>query len=345
MAHMIAKRADGKDAMAYVGDTPWHGLGQPLTKGASIGVWKKEAGLDWVAQEGTPKVSWYPSDGATQVVEFPEHKALFRSDTKAPLAIVGAGYKVVQPGDVLEFFRKLVEVEGWWIHTAGCLFGGRKVWAMATRGDKAGVDKGGKDTIYQNLLLATSLDGSMRTLACETAVRAVCWNTVSMALDAANASGRLLKISHRQEFDPAEVHAALGLHLDRFADFMETARELADTPVKLDEANELLRTVFQVDAKPKVNTAWLGKLTDAAMPQEEEEDAPRGLQRVLALFQGEGKGSALKTAKGTRWGLFNAVTEYVDHEMGRTDNTRLDGAWFGRGAQLKTRALATLTTQ
>lgn len=343
MAHNLAARADGKAAMAYVGNVPWHGLGQELTKGASIGVWKKEAGLDWEAREGTPRAVSYPSDGETDIIEFPDHKALFRSDTLAPLSIVGAGYKVVQPGEVLEFFRKLVEVEGWWIHTAGALYGGRKVWALATRDHKQSVDKGGKDVVHQNILLATSLDGSMRTLVCETAVRVVCWNTLSMALDGANASGKLLKISHRQDFDHDEVHAAMGLHLDRFSEFMANARDLADTPIKLDDANEALRRIFQIEDKPKVNTAWLGKLSDAAMPQEDEEETPRGLQRVLSLFQGEGMGASLKTAKGTRWGLLNAVTQYVDHEMGRTDNSRLDAAWFGRGAALKTRAYADLT--
>lgn len=340
MAHNLSFRADGKAEMAYVGNKPWHGLGQELTKGASIGVWKKEAGLGWEAIS-TPIQGWSQPDGP-HAIDFPGYQGLYRSDTLEPLSIVGAGYKVVQPGEVLEFFRKLVEVEGWWIHTAGALYGGRKVWALATRDVKSSVDKGGKDVVQQNILLATSLDGSMRTLVCETAVRVVCWNTLSMALDGASSAGKLLKISHRQDFDHDEVHAAMGLHLNRFEEFMANARDLADTSIKLDDANEALRRIFQVDDKPKVNTAWLGKLSDAAMPQEQEEDTPRGLQRVLNLFQGEAMGAALKTSKGTRWGLLNAVTQYVDHEMGRTNNSRLDGAWFGRGAALKTRAYADL---
>lgn len=337
MAHNLATRKDGKTAMAYVGDTPWHGLGQSLTKGASIGVWKREAGMDWTALEGVPGV---PTLG--DPIEFPDHKALYRSDTHVPLAIVGAGYKVVQPGECLEFFRKLVEAGGWYIHTAGCLYGGRKVWALATRDDEKTVDKRGTDKVRHNILLSTSLDGSMRTLVADTSVRVVCWNTLSMALDGAQANGRLLKISHRQHFDHDEVHAALGLNTNRFANFMDTARELADTPIKLDEARHVLDKVFRVDAKPVVATAWLGKLSDAAMPEEAEDNAPRGLQRVLELFQGQGMGATLKTAQGTRWGLLNAVTQFVDHEQGRTDNTRLDSAWFGRGAELKSRAYSTL---
>ena len=39
----------------------------------------------------------------------------------------------------------------------------------------------------------------------------------------------------------------------------------------------------------------------------------------------------------------NAVTELVDHERGRSDNTRIESAWFGTGAALKNRALELLS--
>ena len=47
MAHMLATTAEGKAAMAYVGETPWHGLGQKLTDDAPLEVWAKESGLDF----------------------------------------------------------------------------------------------------------------------------------------------------------------------------------------------------------------------------------------------------------------------------------------------------------
>ncbi len=40
MAHQIEK-------MAYVGATPWHGLGSQLTQKQPIEVWQREAGMDW----------------------------------------------------------------------------------------------------------------------------------------------------------------------------------------------------------------------------------------------------------------------------------------------------------
>ena len=46
MAHEI-DMSNGQANMAYVGETPWHGLGQQLKAGASIETWRKAAGMDF----------------------------------------------------------------------------------------------------------------------------------------------------------------------------------------------------------------------------------------------------------------------------------------------------------
>lgn len=64
------------------------------------------------------------------------------------------------------------------------------------------------------------------------------------------------------------------------------------------------------------------------------------IQRLGELYNGAGMGSELLAASGTAWGLVNAMTEYVDHHRrARTQDNRLDSAWFGQGAQLKQKAL------
>jgi hypothetical protein len=43
--------------------------------------------------------------------------------------------------------------------------------------------------------------------------------------------------------------------------------------------------------------------------------------------------------EGSFWQLYNGATYYVDHKMGRTDDTRMSNAWFGSGVKIKTDAL------
>ncbi len=50
---------------------------------------------------------------------WPGRKVLHRSDTGAPLAVVSNGYNVVQPSEVMSFFRTLVDLGGFKLETAG----------------------------------------------------------------------------------------------------------------------------------------------------------------------------------------------------------------------------------
>lgn len=67
----------------------------------------------------------------------------------------------------------------------------------------------------------------------------------------------------------------------------------------------------------------------------------RAIKRVNEIYEGDGIGTMLPAAKGTAWGLLNAVTQYVDHER-RTCNAehRVHSAWFGQGAAIQQRALS-----
>lgn len=62
---------------------------------------------------------------------FPEQKVLYRSDSKEALSVVSQRYQVVQPREVLEFYRDLTSCSGYELETAGVLKGGRKLWALA----------------------------------------------------------------------------------------------------------------------------------------------------------------------------------------------------------------------
>ena len=207
MAHAITQRANGFNEMAYVGNKPWHGLGQELREGATIEEWVVAAGMDWKVQRSKVRYATGAGQGAADFAEWPDFHVLMRSDTKAPLGLVSDGFKVVQPHATLEFFRDLVEVAGFKLETAGTLHGGRKFWALASIGAEDRIV--GRDLVKGKLMLATACDGTMNTIAKNVAERVVCANTLAIALGERGAPE--VRVSHRSTFDAAAVKAQLGV--------------------------------------------------------------------------------------------------------------------------------------
>lgn len=174
MAHDI-------QTMAYTGKAPWHNLGNHLPEKQPIEVWAKAAGMDWRIQESTVRydVEIPELDHQSLIMPFEDHKVLFRSDNKQPLSVVSKRYQVVQPQEVLEFYRDLTEQAGYELETAGVLKSGRKFWALARTGKEAVLK--GNDVVKGYLLLATSCDGTLATTATPTTIRVVCANTLAVA--------------------------------------------------------------------------------------------------------------------------------------------------------------------
>lgn len=316
MAHELTTRTDGKTEMAFVGETPWHGLGQQLTPGADLDTWATAAGMDWRVKRS--KVRYFADQAGTDQREWADNHVLLRSDTGAPLGFVSDGYKVVQPKTVLEFFRDLTENAGYHLHTAGTLFGGRKFWALAKVADSYVT---GADKIGGYLLLSTSCDGSMATECRETTIRVVCNNTLSMAR---GESKGVIKVGHRSIFNADRVKAQMLNGADNFHAFVELTRQLARKRVTNAMAEEFVRKLLR--------PAEIAGSDDAKR-------APKGEAEILGLFRSSAIGGTLLGTDGTAWGLVNAVTEYVDHKQGaKSDSHKLDRAFFGTGDDLKTRA-------
>lgn len=315
MAHLI-DASNGRNNMAYVGETPWHGLGQALSRGASIDQWRVEAGLDW--HVGRTPVMFKPV--GKQVFVKGESEVLYRDDTFAQLGIVSERYQIVQPEAVLEFFRDVVGTGGLELETAGSLDGGRKVWAMAKTGDSFAIK--GQDRVGGYLLLSTSFDGSMATRAQFTSVRVVCNNTLQIAH--ADSKGAI-KIPHSSTFNATGVKIDLGLLGGAFGTFEGQANALADRKLTNKEAMALLAAVMAGDVKDDT------ELSTKRFNQ---------IKTVYDLYSHAGKGSQLASSAGTAWGLVNAVTEYVDHQAGNNVNNRFRSGQFGPGAAMKNEALA-----
>lgn len=301
----------GKAGFAFVGnrDRIWHGEGQQLGEDAPLDEWRIAAGLDWQAQEQP----LFYRNTAGQMVPVEEKKALVRDDTQGLLGVVGSKYQTVQPDTVLQFYDDLLRKHDLRMSTAGSLREGRRIFASARLGDSFRLK--GQDEMSGYLLLATSYDGTLSTSVRFTTVRAVCDNTLNIALRDDN---RVISVPHSTTFNAEQVKLDLGLAINSYSAFQAQAETLADTPLTREEAVQYFMSVLDIDPD-KVATS-------------------RTLKRVFELYEGQGLGATLRSARDTKWGAVNAVTEYVDHHRGRNLDTTRDQNLFGLGAKIKERA-------
>lgn len=316
--------------MAYVGEKPWHGLGNKLEAGASIEQWVVSAGMDWNIREAA--VRYEPGLQMSMIV--PDKKVLYRDDHGGPLGVVGDSFQVVQPRQVLEFFRDLTENAGFKLETAGCLFGGKRFWALANTGEGREIVPG--DVLREYLLLCTGADGSLATTGKYVAERVVCNNTLGIAL---KEGGLQHKISHRSVFDPRTMKQALKIDESKlgFDLLANKAQQLSDQYCSRMLAQSLaLALLAPKDINKQEQADKIATLTKV--------EESKGFAKIMSLFEGEGKGSKLDGVKDTKWGFLNAVTEYADHHTrAKSDDHRLNRVVEGDADELKAKALELLS--
>lgn len=339
MAHNISI-VKGKAAIAFVGETPWHGLGQALTPGASIETWVKESGLDYDIIS-TPVKYEIPMVGDKSTLRniegigsitqnFNAKKVLYRGDTQSPLSVVSSAYNVVQPREVLEFFRDLVEGVDANMHleTAGSLFGGTRYWAMANTNHEADVIK--NDRICSRLLLTTSCDGTLATTAKFVSVRVVCNNTLRIALDSSAEGAAHVRVTHGSVFNPEKIKESLGLLDSGWESFLKNIKSMAKTKVTDDAAKDFIARIMLNDEEKYED--WK-KNMDSVHKRVGDK-----LDTIFNMYKGEGMGADIVT--GTVWGALNAITEYADHRIGQKNDNKLWNSWFGFSEGLKNKAFA-----
>jgi phage/plasmid-like protein (TIGR03299 family) len=187
----------------------------------------------------------------------------------------------------------------------------------------------GNDLIDKYLLCANAHDGSMRVTLALTTKRVVCDNTLRIAVKEASEQGDIFRIRHSTKMDAKvdTAREALGLIQKQFQVFEEQAQRLTEV---------------------KVNTAKLDAFLDNMGFDLEAKDNSRAKETLEELRDAfvSSPGANLASAKGTLFGVTQAVTYWVDHQRGTrlTDSfkskeeARFNATQFGSGAVLKEKA-------
>lgn len=331
--------------MAYVGEVPWHGQGvrvreMGLANAAEMIV---AAGLDWrVALMETETFYWIddPSgavalgpDGkfapAKIKVYLPNAtKSVVRLDNYAILDEgVSTRFTPYQNEEMFAWVDGIVGAAGAVYHTAGALGDGSEVWVLVELpGD---VYIGGKDEYKKYILIFNSHKRGRRLKFLKTFVRAVCQNTVALALEGA-AMEDIAAISHMPNIN-ARAEAAKG--------------KLCLINAHYNQMEELFNALTRKQVSAATVKAGIEVMWPMPGDEARSEGADQRREQVKRLrekteqFFDSGVGADVFAGSLYNLGV-TAPSEAITHLRGRrTGQAQLQYATVGDGAAAQERAL------
>lgn len=299
-----------KASMMYVREVPWHRLGTRLDKPATAAEAIEAAGLGFTVEKMELKTN-------DPEIHVDGHFATVRSDTWQVLGVVGSRYSIIQNKDAFTTFDALVGEGEAIYHTAGVLGKGERIWLLAKLPDYIRVNGG--DVVEKYLLLTNSHDGSGPVRVKLTPIRVVCENTLALAL---NGEEQEVHIRHTAQAQARlkEAHEILGLTNKLYAELDHIFNSMSEKHIEGKALVEYVKAIFP-----------------AISDSENRSRITQTREKVLELAE-TGRGAEL--SRGTVWGAYNAVTEFVDHYRltSVTDAAGLKSMWFGSGERIKKQA-------
>ena len=294
MAHEIDELAPGVHAAAFARVPAWHRLGTVLDGEMTAEEAMNAAHLaGWNVRKIGLTATEVTDDGVTSL-EVPDRFATVRTNpvTQATeyLGTVVSLYTPIQIEEHAELLNRLVDESGAHFDTAGSLRGGRETFMTMKLPDTMLV--GGKDAVDLNLVALNSHDGNSAFRFLVSPVRVVCANTQAAALREAKAT---FSIRHT---------ANAGREL-------QEAREALGLTWKYVEA-------FEQEAEALLARRYTNKQFDAYAAQlfgikDDGKASKRAAENRDGLIRLYRDSDTLTGIRGTRWGAYQAVTEYVDH--------------------------------
>lgn len=306
MAHELEISATGFAKMAYADrEVPWHKLGKPMA-----GLQTAEAML--IAAEADFDVALtkiIAVDDELTPLRNPDGSPVFISDSRATvrvnpdgtidgLSTVGTRFVVQQNKDCLDRALDIVGASKGdaLVDTCGVLNEGREFFACLDLGalfiDPIGIN----DKIQRYLLVRNGHDGKTAITYANTAIRAVCKNTVMAGLHSAASvfTTRHTRNADSAIEDAAKVFSMSGLWAINFASKAQTMIEIA-VPAGSPRLDKIVSTVFP-------------------HKKDESDRQKKNIDDIHLIVRGLYTNS--KNAGGfgfNGWSAYNAIGEYLDH--------------------------------
>lgn len=309
---------EATDGIAWAGQRPWHGIGIDMGEAKSAVEALTIAGLDWEVEKRP--VFADVNNCALQMVRIENAFATVRSDTGEALGVVGRYYAAIQNREQAEFVDALADVAGSEggakVEVAGSLFSGRKTFWTVQAGEKFTAAPG--DDVLPYLIVTNSHDGTGGMACYMTTIRVVCNNTLTWST---NTAKNIFKIRHvgdvKDKLDAAAE--ALGMVKESTEDVFSVFARMRDAEVTPAQVGTTIAKFFNIKDEKELSKGPKGKAAAA----------------VVHNYR-NGRGAT----PGNAWGLYNAITEYVDHDgRFKSSERRMESVIMGAAADKKSHAL------
>jgi hypothetical protein len=225
------------------------------------------------------------------------------------LGQVGPDYTLITPGEIADIWDASV---GKPIETMGVLRRGAlffcttKLPTLDVKGDE----------VERYLGVCSPMDGQRTASAEEWDVRVVCANTLKAAQAQAKVSYRVVHDSTAKDRLGAWLLDAYQ-KAERNYDVVKEAFDLlASRSVSNSSALTVLRRAYPDVRMPRRNAPDETMAVRLERWEKMQSRIRRRRETALELFQGDGTGMDTPAAKGTLWGLYNAVTETENYRKG-----------------------------
>ena len=263
-----------------------------------------------------------------EVCGIDSHKAIIRTDNYDTLGVVGNSFHSIYNSS-LEDVVNLVEKEKLaTYHSHGDFCKGKIVWAQLESPEMPSISISKKDKIKSYILITNGHAGEMSFRVLSTTVRIICMNTFQYAL------------KYGDNWFTARHTKNIGLKLNDLEKMIVDLGEVTNGIYK--NFQTMAETKFTKDKKDWFNNIMSYETAPRLTKNQDGEKfmidrySTRASNNVETLM---GCLALEPDISDTNWGMFNAVTHYVDHSStGRNDSYAL----LGSGNNLKLKAYSSL---
>lgn len=328
MGHEINK-TDKFGEVRSNGLRAWHGLGDPIPEGLTAAEGFERLGLGWRTNL-VPIFADLPAgvdaDGrfVSQRVEVKGYRAHLREDTGETLGVVSDGYRSLENMDLARFADSLAGADAAiTVETAGSLHSGRRIFACVKLPE---VVKASAADVMEQYVLVSNGHGGFASFSCyPTSVRVVCANTLRWSERDAARGMSFIHLGGSMEERLKLARTALGVARQETVKFQEQVDALVRSNVSVEKAKTLARECYDL---------CFGKIEEAGADSDSTKRALERRESVLSKWIAnlENERQQVAGIKGSKWALYNAISEWHDHERGFAEdgsNARVSSNLFG----------------